>query len=157
MNSDLYNILLHAHSIGRWVILILLVVAIINSAMAGKRPFTKSDNRTGMFLTSAADLMLLIGLVLWYFGPVGYHLIENSGGMGAVMKDSTSRFYAIEHSVGMLLAIIFIHVGKAQAKKHIPDNAKHKRTVLFYSLALLIILFTIPWPFREVGVGRGWF
>ncbi len=157
MNTDLYNILLHAHSIGRWIILILLVVAIFNSAIAGGRPFIKSDNRTGLILLITTDLMLLIGLLLWYFGPAGYNLIENSGGMSAVMKDSMSRFYAIEHSVGMLLAIIFIHIGKAQARSRISDNAKHRRTVIFYLLALLIILFTVPWPFREIGAGRGWY
>ena len=157
MNSSLYSILVHIHSVGRWALMILLIIAIFNSLVAGGRPFIKSDNKTGLLLTITADIMLLIGLALWYFGPNGYHLIENYGGFGAVMKNATARFYVVEHLTGMLIAIILIHIGKAQAKKKIADTAKHKRTVIFYVLALLIILLTVPWPFREIGAGRGWY
>ena len=57
----------------------------------------------------------------------------------------------------MLIDIILIHIGKAQGKKRISDQAKHKRTLLFYVLALLIILASIPWPFRQVGAGSHWY
>ena len=45
----------------------------------------------------------------------------------------------------------------AQGKKRISDSAKHRRTMIFYFLAILIILASIPWPFREIGAGRGWY
>ena len=157
MNAELYRIFVHLHSVGRWIVLLLLLVAIFNSLVAGSRPFIKSDNRTGLLLTIFSDLMLLIGLVLWYFGPRGYQAAESSGGMGEVMKDPGARFFVVEHFVGMLIAIILIHIGKAQAKKSISDQAKHRRTLIFYLLALLIILATIPWPFRQVGAGSGWY
>ncbi|HEY6977605.1 MAG TPA: hypothetical protein VH396_15010 [Chitinophagaceae bacterium] len=157
MNGDLHNILLHLHSAGRWLVLLLLVIAIFNSLVAGGRPFIKSDNRTGLWLTSVADLMFLIGLALWYFGPYGYEQIQNAGSMGAVMKDSTARFFAVEHITAMLIAVILIHIGKAQAKKPISDRAKHRRTVLYYLIALIIILVSIPWPFMQNGAGRGWY
>src|SRR5436190_500800 len=151
MNSSLYSILLHAHSVGRWILLLLLVIAIFNSLVAGARPFIRSDNTTGLLLTIVADLMLLIGLVLWFFGPYGYHQIQNAGGMDVVMKDPHARFYAVEHITAMVIAIIFIHIGKAQAKKKIADNIKHRRTVIWYLLALIIILVSIPWPFVAAG------
>ncbi len=155
MNGDLYNILLHAHSIGRWILLLLLLIAIFNSLVAGKRPFIKSDNRTGLILTIVADTMLLIGLALWYWGPKGYHSVLNAGGWSAAMHDPTARFWGVEHMSGMLLAIIFLHIGKAQARRPISDKAKHNRTMLFYFLALVIILATVPWPFRNIG--GGWY
>lgn len=157
MNAELYNILVHVHSVGRWIVLLLLLIAIFNSLVAGDRPFIKSDNRTGLLLTIFADLMLLIGLALWYFGPRGYQALEGQGGMSEVMKDPNSRFFVVEHFAGMLVAIILIHIGKAQAKKRIGDKAKHRRTLIFYLLALLIILASIPWPFRQVGEGSHWF
>ena len=157
MNSDMYNVLLHLHSAGRWIVLILLLIAIFNSLVAGNRPFIKSDNRTGLFLTIFADLMLLIGIVLWFLSDRwGYKTIQ-ARGMSEVMSDATARFYVVEHLVGMLVAIVLLHIGKAQARKPISDKAKHRRTVIFYSIALVIILLSIPWPFREVGVGRGWY
>lgn len=154
----MYNFLLHLHSIGRWIVLLLLVIAIFNSLVAGKRPWIRTDARTGTILVIFADLMLVIGLVQWYWGPKGYNFIEASG-MSAVMKDSYQRFFAIEHIAGMLIAIILIHIGKAQARKSIPDKSKHRRTMLFYLIALIIILAMIPWPFRQIGMAAGssWF
>jgi hypothetical protein len=157
MELSFYSVMLHAHSVGRWIVLLLLLFAIINSLIAGRRPFIKSDNRLGLLLTIFSDLMLLIGIYLYVVGPRGYKLFNAPGGMSAVMKDPTARFYAVEHMVGMLIAIILIHVGKAQARKPMSDKAKHRRTMIFYFLALLIILVSIPWPFRAIGVGRGWY
>jgi L-asparagine transporter-like permease len=157
MDASLYSVLVHAHSVGRWIVLLLLVFAILNSLIAGNRPFIKSDNRLGLLLTIFADLMLVVGVVLWYFGQRGYKLIENMGGMSPVMKDPNARFFAVEHFAGMLIAIILMHIGKAQARKSIGDRAKHRRTMIFYLLALLIILVSIPWPFRAAGAGSHWF
>lgn len=157
MDPEIYNLLLHFHSVGRWIVLLLLLIAIFNSLVAGQRPWIRTDARTGTILIIFADLMLLIGLAQWYWGPKGYKLIEAAGGMSAAMKDSYTRFFAIEHITGMLIAIILIHIGKAQARKHISDKAKHKRTVIYYLLALIIILAMIPWPFRQIGIGSGWY
>jgi hypothetical protein len=156
MSSSLYTFLLHLHSVIRWIILLLLVVAIFNSLVAGKRPFIKSDARTGSILVIFADLTLLIGLALWYFGPRGYKVIDSMG-MSAAMKDPVARFFAVEHIAGMVIAIILLHIGKAQGKKAISDKAKHKRTLIFYLLALLIILISIPWPFRQIGAASHWY
>jgi L-asparagine transporter-like permease len=157
MDASLYQALLHTHSVGRWIVLLLLIFAILNSLIAGSRPFIRSDNRLGLLLTIFADLMLLVGIALWYFGPRGYQVISNAGGMGNVMRDNVSRFYAVEHFAGMLIAIVLMHLGKAQARKRIGDRAKHRRTMIFYLLALLIILVSIPWPFRGVSTGSGWY
>ncbi|MEI6948804.1 hypothetical protein V9K67_16575 [Paraflavisolibacter sp. H34] len=156
MNSDLYQVLLHLHSVGRWIVLLLLLFGIFNSLVAGSRPFIKSDNRIGLLLTIFADLMFLIGLALWVMGARGLKAIQGSG-MGVVMKDAILRFFAVEHMVGMLVAIVLMHIGKAQAKKHISDRAKHRRTVIFYLIALVIILAMIPWPFRPAGEASGWY
>ena len=156
MNAELYNFLLHLHSVGRWIVLLLLLIAIFNSLVAGPRPFIKSDARTGLLLVIFTDLMLLIGIAIWFLGSRGYEVIKTNT-MSEVMKDPFSRFFTVEHTLGMLIAIILIHIGKAQGKKRISDRAKHKRTLLFYVLALLIILASIPWPFREVGAGSHWY
>jgi len=157
MNESLHSILLHLHSVGRWIMLILLIIGIFNSLVAGERPYIKSDARTGLILTIVTDLMLVIGVVLWYFGPIGFQLVQSSGGFGAAMKDPVLRFYGVEHLTGMLIAVILIHIGKAQGKKNITDKKKHMRTMWFYLIALVIILATVPWPFRAVGAGRGWY
>ncbi len=152
----MYDGLLHLHSFLRWVILILLFVAIYKSFAGRKGPFTAGQKKTGLFLMICADIMLLIGLYQWFAGPLGLQSIREFG-MSAVMKEPVLRFFAIEHFIGMIIAIIMIHIGYAYAKKNITDAIKHRRAILFYGLALLIILISIPWPFRAIGEGRAWF
>lgn len=152
----MYQGLLHLHSVLRWIILILILVAIYKSFADRHKPFTPGHRKIGLFLMIAADVMLLIGLYQWFTGELGLKAIQHNG-MSAVMKSKVPRFYAIEHITGMLIAIIFIHIGYTYAKKNIPDAMKHKRTLLFYGLSLLIMLISIPWPFRAVGAGRHWF
>lgn len=158
MNDGMYTGLLHLHSFGRYILLLLLLIVFFRSMTAGNRPFTAGDKRLGLFTMTVADIMLLVGLIQWYAGNWGYKQIEAHGGsMGELMKDPVPRFFAIEHFAGMIIAIILIHIGRGYAKKNIPDKTKHIRTVVFFGLALLIILISIPWPFRAVGAGRGWF
>jgi hypothetical protein len=142
--------MIHLHNLLRWVVLILAVVAIVKSysGMSGKRVFTAGDKKTSLFFMISMDIQLLIGLVLYFTGAMGIKNIQNQG-MAAVMKDSASRFFAVEHLVGMLLAIVFAHVAYAFAKKNIEDNKKFKKIFLFSLLSLIVMLATIPWPFRE--------
>ena len=152
----MYQGLLHLHSTFRWVILILLLVAIYKSFADRNNAFTPGHKKTGLFLMITADVMFLVGIYQWATGPLGLKSIQTNG-MSLVMKNSTLRFFAIEHFIGMIIAIALIHIGYGYSKKNIPDGIKHKRVLLFYGLALLIILISIPWPFRAVGAGRTWF
>ncbi len=152
----MYNGLLHLHSVLRWIILILLLVALFKSFADRNKAFTPGHKKTGLFLMITADIMFLVGLYQWFTGPWGLKSIQ-ANGMGNVMKNASLRFFAVEHLLGMLIAIALIHVGYTYSKKDIPDPMKHKRVLLFYGLALLIILISIPWPFRAVGAGRTWF
>ena len=153
----MYNGFLHLHNVLRWVILLLIVVAIVKSfvGMSSNKPFTNGDKKIGLFLMISAHLTFLIGLYQWIAGPMGLKTI-NDAGFGVVMKDSVARFWAIEHPVGMLLAIILITIGRRQSKAPVSDQVKHKKTFWFYFIALIVIIATVPWPFRE-GISRPWF
>jgi hypothetical protein len=133
-----------------------MVVAIYKSltGMTGGKPFTAGDKKVGLFLMISAHTQLLVGLYLYFAGPWGLANIQNLG-FGAVMKDTVARFYAVEHIFGMLVAIVLITIGRGSAKKAIPDATKHRRSFWFFLVALVIILATIPWPFRA-GVARPW-
>ncbi|HEV3414523.1 MAG TPA: hypothetical protein VG101_18715 [Puia sp.] len=150
------SIILLLHSLLRWVILILLLAAILQSysGMNSGRPFSRGDRKLGLYLLISAHTTFLLGLVLWLFGPFGLALARDNG-MGAVMKNAVMRYWVVEHFFGMLIAIVLITVGRGVAKKNIPDGAKFKRAFWLFLVALIIILVTIPWPFRA-GVGRAW-
>jgi hypothetical protein len=152
----MYTALLDLHSILRWVIVILAIVAIFKSysGMTAGKVFSAGDRKIGLFLMIVAHTTLVVGLYLWLTGPWGLANIRNLG-FGEVMKDRVYRFYVVEHLVGMLIAIVLITLGRGAAKKNIPNRAKHKRTFWFILVALVIILATVPWPFRE-GIARPW-
>jgi hypothetical protein len=102
-----------------------------------------------------AHTQLLIGLFLYFISP--FIQVAMVRGMGFAMKDAVLRFWAVEHIGGMVAAIALITVGRILTKKATEHNVKHKRSLLFYLLAFLIIMMLIPWPTMLVGEGRGWF
>ncbi|GAB3005404.1 hypothetical protein GCM10027051_00300 [Niabella terrae] len=148
--------LLHLHSFLRWAILLFFLIAIFRSLGAGDKPFTKSHKSAGLLLMICFDLNVLIGLVQWLTGTFGLKLFQQMP-MSDLMQAPVYRFFAVEHIAGMLIALVLVHIGRSYAKKQIADRTKHRKTVLFYVLALIVTLATIPWPFREIGQGRGWF
>lgn len=116
--------------------------------MGGGKAFTKSDKRPAMLLMIFADIQLVLGLVL-YIGKDWFKVLISGG----FMKLPAQRFWAMEHMLGMLIAIILIHVGYSVVKKNVPDATKFKRLFWCTLLALVVIFITIPWPFREI-IGR---
>jgi hypothetical protein len=148
----MYQALLYVHNIGRWIVLILLLVALFRSfaGMAGNKPYTNGDRKIGLFLMIAAHTMLLIGLYQWIAGPWGLHNIQNLG-MKAVMHDKVQRFWAVEHMAGMLIGIILMTIGRSVGKKSLPNRTKHSRAFWFFFFALVIIFASVPWPFRDVA------
>src|SRR5262245_9582228 len=105
----MYNGLLHLHNVLRWVILILLVVAMFQAFAT-----TQGLKKTSLCLTIAAHVTLILGVSQWMIGQVGIKLIQNSG-FSAVMKDEQARFFAVEHFAGMLIGIILITIARGKA------------------------------------------
>lgn len=152
------EILNHIHSILRWVILILLIATIIKSfnGMRNNTEYLAQDKKFALFTLIVAHIQLLIGLVQYFAGPWGLKNIQNNG-MGTVMKDSFQRFFAVEHILMMLIAIVLITVGYSSAKKIIDSRKKYKKIFIFYLIALILILAAIPWPFRGGFESAGWY
>jgi hypothetical protein len=153
----MYPFLLTLHSILRWVVVILGVIAIIRgfAGWLGRKDWAATDDKLGLAFTISLDLQLLIGLVLYFFAsPITMGALQD---MAAAMGNSVLRFFTVEHVFGMVIAIIVAHVGRALARRATTDAGKHKRAALFYLVSLLIVLVSIPWPFLPAGSGRPWF
>jgi hypothetical protein len=141
------------HSITRWAVLLFGVWTLINAitGVTGKRSFTAADNRSNLLFMISCDIQLLIGLIL-YFGNGWFDKLKN---FSQYKSDTFIRFFSMEHATMMILAWILVHIGRASVKKAGADAAKHKKMLLFFGLALLLILASIPWPFRS-ALGKGW-
>ena len=97
-----------------------------------------------------AHLTLVLGVSQWMIGDWGLKKIQEFG-FGEVMKHDVYRFFAVEHFAGMLIGIILITIARGKAKV-----LNYTAASWLLLIALIIILATIPWPFRE-GIGRPWF
>jgi len=146
----LNNILVHSHSGLRWVVLGLLVAAILQTAggMGGGKPYSASVKRWAMLAMMSVHLQIVLGLILYFTSP-------NVQFGPSTMADAHLRFFTVEHISMMIVAAVIITAGYSRAKR-IEDDRKSYRSVFWtYLIGLLIILASIPWPFR--GFGNGWF
>ncbi len=141
------QILLVLHNLFRWLILLFGLWTILR-AFAGvisKKEYTIADNRSNFFFMLSMDIQLLGGLAL-YFSGVWFDRLKN---LSENMKDANLRFFTIEHEVFMILAWILVHMGRVFVKKAVTSRTKFIRSVIFFGIALVLILFAIPWPFKE--------
>jgi len=150
MHSHL-DYFLYFHSILRYLILLFAVIVVGQSlvGMMGKKLFKKGNKTTALVLLICCDIQLLLGLLLYYFKVYAAGMLSSSD----VMKDPYKRFYAVEHSVAMIVAIILVHIGYTVTKKNMDDDRKFKRMFWFIFIALVIFVAMIPWEGKQV-VGR---
>ena len=148
-------IVLLIHNLVRWAILLFGLWTLLNAitGVLTKRSFTPADNRSNLLFMISCDIQLLLGLILYFGGP-WFSMLKNDA--ASVMHNAGTRFFAVEHETMMLLAWVLVHVGRSSVKKATTDAIKHKRMLLFFGLAILLILIAMPWPFRAV-VGRPWY
>lgn len=144
------NVLIHIHSGLRWVILIMLLVAIINAISSKKKNiYEKKDKMINLFAMVSLHLQLVIGLIL-------YFISARTNFSDGWMKVDMFRFYGMEHLLIMIAGIAIVTIGRRKAENATAPSIKHSKIALWYTIGLIIILAGIPWPFRE-ALGGQWF
>jgi membrane protease YdiL (CAAX protease family) len=148
--QSLLPYLLMIHSAIRYVILLLALIVSIQSLMGmmTKKTFNGGNRIAALILLIFCDLQLVFGL--WLYFVKGW---PQAFGSGNVMADPYKRFWAVEHSVSMLIAIILVHVGYSITKKQIDSERKFKRLFWCAFIALAIFMAMTPWASKMV-VGR---
>ena len=144
--------LLHLHNLLRWIILILLLLSIFKAYSAKNNPASVPAGKQPIWLFTliSAHITLLLGLYQWGWGRYGFFTTTLPEGTRA-MKDTFYRFYWLEHPLGMIIGILCITLAYSFGKK-----AAYAKTFTYFLVALIAILVSIPWPFREI-IGRPWF
>lgn len=141
----------HLHSFLRWILLILLVISVSKVMLGSAKRFFEKDRKMALVVMILAHVQLLLGFSLYFMKNYTDYL-SNLGDQTAF-----HRFFAVEHMAGMIIAIILITLGYGKVKRAATDAAKMRAVKVFYGLALIIILVSIPWPFREGFAHLGWF
>lgn len=141
----MYNILLHAHSGLRWLVLIALIIALFQTYTRRGTTGNIMETKSVLITFILTHVQLLVGLILYFISP---KVIFGA----STMSNSMLRFFTVEHFVGMIIAIVLITMGYTKAKKaELPFN----KAFNYYIAAFILILISIPWPFRELEAG--WF
>ena len=141
----MYPLVLTLHSLVRWAIVIIGVVAVVRAFMGwrGGKPWAQLDDRLGLIFTSVMDLNLLLGLLLYFaLSDITKAAFRD---FGAAMSDPGLRFFAVEHILIMIIAVVVAHIGRSRSKKAASDAGKHKQAAIFFTLAMVLVLLAIPW------------
>ena len=146
----MYPFVLGLHSWLRWFLLIGMVLVLYKS-FAGRKSGTYDTTdqalATGVFWL--LNVQFLLGLLLYVFlSPVTQTAFGN---MGEAMANSALRFYIVEHTFAMVLAIAAGHIGLSKAKKAAEASDKHKWILRGVGASLFFVLAGIPWPFLPYG------
>ena len=141
----MYPFFKYFHSGLRYIVLVLVVAAVIQSLLGwlGKKTYTEGNRKLNLFALISAHTQLLIGLVLYFLSP----LVQFSKG---AMKNPETRYWTAEHITMMILAIILITVGYSRSKKVLLPEKKHLNIFIFYFLAVLIVVVTLILSHRGV-------
>ena len=134
------------HNLLRWAVLLFGLLTFFRAVngVYSKRPFSAGDSKSNFWFMLSCDMQLVLGLILYFTGQWADKLKN----FHETMKNAEYRFYSFEHGVMMILALILVHVGRVSVKKAITPASKHRRALIFFGLAILLILAAIPWPFR---------
>jgi hypothetical protein len=126
------DITLVIHSINRWIIVLVGVVAVVKFLAGWLRDagFSRIDRGLMSGYTGLLDLQLILGIILLF-------------GMGL-------ERYRVEHAVAMVAALVLAHLSRLWREK--PDSLRHRNNFLAIVLGLLLIfagvnLLPIGWTF----------
>ncbi|PYR88266.1 MAG: hypothetical protein DMF84_29180 [Acidobacteria bacterium] len=140
----MYSATLTLHSWLRWVVILLGIFAVMRAIAATRsRRWTPADDRAAMLFTIGFDLQFLVGLLLYFvLSPITTMALQH---MDAAMRTATLRYWAVEHPSAMLVALVLAHVGRVVVRRA-AEAKKGRMALIFFAIALLVIIGMTPWP-----------
>lgn len=136
----MYPLVLLVHSWLRWAVLAAGVAALFSGR-------SRSLSAAKWF-TILLDIQILLGLLLYFV--LSPYTTAALADFGAAMGNSQLRFFAVEHVFGMVIGTVLAHVGLKKVR-NAPVEKKGRLAMIFFGLALVAILVSIPWPGMPAG------
>ncbi|MDY2586084.1 hypothetical protein [Winogradskyella aquimaris] len=130
------------HSGWAYIVLLVLIIATVNALIKffGNKEYGALDFRLALFSLITMHIQLLIGIILFF--TKGYF---DEMSVGEVMKNDSIRKLAVEHPTLMIIAVALVTIGYSKHKKKLVSKPKFKLLSIFYSIALIAVLYMIPW------------
>jgi len=149
----MYSILLFSHSLIRWFVLTTILFTLFRSyyGWLANKPFTQSDNKLRIITLSVVHIQALLGIILYSTSPIIRYFFSN---FKEAVHEKDFRFFGMEHSLMMFIAVTIITIASIACKKKASDKEKFRVMAIWFTVAVLIIVFSIPWSFGNITANR---
>jgi|TARA_B110000438_G_scaffold25496_1_gene23892 hypothetical protein len=139
----MYSIILIAHIIISIILTIVACYIVVRSFIGLIKGLFFSnflDFYIPVFAVVLLYLELVLGLLLYYM-----HMSKLEGFISQTNANDyfSSRFWAIEHTILMIFAIIFGHLALVYSKNLSNNIAKYKMNLLYFGLSFILILISL--------------
>jgi hypothetical protein len=108
-----------------------------------KSSYSSLDEKLGFWLFMLTHTQLILGIVLYFVSPAVVF-------SGESMKDTTARYWLVEHGSMMIIAIVLITLGRITTKKIADSAMKYKKLFVYNGIALVLILVAIQMSGRGI-------
>ncbi|GHC61162.1 hypothetical protein GCM10008083_27840 [Ulvibacter litoralis] len=112
-----------------------------------KAKFSQLDNKVRHWTATIAHIQLILGILVYIKSPIIKYFFSDFKNL---ISDWDLTFFSLFHVVLMITAIVVITIGSAKAKRNITDIGKFKIMLVYFSIAIAIIIIAIPWPFSPL-------
>ena len=121
----MYTFIQKFHSGWAYLVLLLLVLAVVNSflGLSSKKDFTAKDRKIALFALIFTHVQLVIGFILYFVSDVGMKAFSTEG----AMKMPELRLTMLEHPLINIIGIVLITIGWSSHKKQESSNGKFKK------------------------------
>jgi cytochrome bd-type quinol oxidase subunit 2 len=140
--------LITIHSYLRYLVLISLITTIYLAweGLYFNKQYGKTDRILAAATSGISHIQLLLGFVIYFQSQVVQGFWANKA-----LVWTENLFFAIVHFATMSIAIVVITIGAALAKRERDDKKRFKTILNYFTIALILILIAIPWPFSPLA------
>ena len=139
----MYSGILILHIIISVLLMILSIYVLVRSifGIVGKVSFsTFHDIKLPIIAVICLYLELILGILLY---AIYINKLETLITQANATTYFSARFWALEHAILMMFAIIFGHLGLVYAKNLSDDNQKFKKNLLYFGFSAVLIFISI--------------
>ena len=140
----MYEFLRGLHNLLRWLVLLggFAALIVLLRGLIAQAAWTGRERGIGSAFAGTLHLQVVVGILLYVVSPI---VRGGFADFGAAMSDADTRFFLVEHGLIMLLAAIAAQTGLSLARRAQTDRARYLRATVGAALALLFVLYAIPW------------
>jgi uncharacterized membrane protein (DUF485 family) len=140
----MYNVILSLHHYIAFAAVFFLAFATINGIIGSNsgKVFEDFHRKINVFALISTHTMFLLGVILLIVSPLAETAFAD---MALTMKNAVLRKAVIEHPTTNIIAVVLATIGNAKSKKAIGNGKRFKVTMIYFGLALILILSRMPW------------